>query len=116
MQWKMSNPLPPNSERDLDIYLEYGIIDQTSERIAVMRHDVEEEFSIWFKDVTRLATLLGTPPISTPRAPRSAQQMHRIMHQAHPQVNTTCATRQSRFVITRLQNFRGDSMLKAERV
>ncbi|XP_014666198.1 PREDICTED: A disintegrin and metalloproteinase with thrombospondin motifs 3-like [Priapulus caudatus] len=66
-------------KRDLDIYQAYRMIGQsrqTKDRISNMRQEVEEEFSIWFKDATRLATLLGISILS-PRAPRSAHQRHR---------------------------------------
>ncbi|XP_021358427.1 52 kDa repressor of the inhibitor of the protein kinase-like [Mizuhopecten yessoensis] len=64
-------------KRDLDIYQAYGMIDQTKARIVTLRKDIEEEFSVWFEDATRLATLVGIP-ISAPRAPKSARQLHRL--------------------------------------
>ncbi|XP_021375337.1 52 kDa repressor of the inhibitor of the protein kinase-like [Mizuhopecten yessoensis] len=64
-------------KRDLDIHQAYGMIDQTKARIVTLRKDIEEEFSVWFEDATRLATLVGIP-ISAPRAPKSARQLHRL--------------------------------------
>ena len=53
---------------DSDIYQTYSI-DQTRERMITMGQEMEEEHSVWYKDVTRLATLLGTS-ISAPGTPR----------------------------------------------
>ena len=52
------------------------MVDQTRERMITMRQEKEEEYSVWYKDVTHLVTLLGTS-ISAPRTPRSSRQMQR---------------------------------------
>ena len=47
-------------KRDLDIYQAYSMIDQTRERMIATRQEIEEEYStVWYKDGTRLATILG---------------------------------------------------------
>ena len=63
-------------KRDLDIYPTYSTIDQTRKRMITMRQEIEEGHNVWYKDVTRLVTLLGTS-ISAPRTPRSSRQMQR---------------------------------------
>ena len=63
-------------KRDLDIYQAYSMIDQTRERMITTRQEIEEEYSVWYKDATRLATFLGTS-ISVPGTPRSSRQMQR---------------------------------------
>ena len=63
-------------KRDLDIYQAYSMIDQTRERMITTRQEIEEEYSVWYKDATRLATFLGTS-ISAPGTPRSSRQMQR---------------------------------------
>lgn len=45
----------------------------------MMRHqEIEEEYSVWYKDATRLGTLLR-PTISAPRTPRSFRQIQRAI-------------------------------------
>ena len=63
-------------KRDLDIYQAYSMIDQTRERMITTRQEIEEEYSVWYTDATRLATFLGTS-ISAPGTPRSSRQMQR---------------------------------------
>ena len=63
-------------KRDLDIYQAYSMIDQTRERMITMRQEIEEEYSVWYKDATRLVILLGTS-ISAPGTHRSSRQMQR---------------------------------------
>ena len=63
-------------KRDLDIYQAYSMIDQTRERMITTRQEIEEEYSVWYTDATRLATLLGIS-ISAPGTPRSSRQMQR---------------------------------------
>ncbi|KAI0231814.1 hypothetical protein LSAT2_017827 [Lamellibrachia satsuma] len=50
------------------------MIDQNRARMITMRQEIEEEYSVWYKDVTRLPALLGTS-ISAPRTPRLSRQM-----------------------------------------
>ena len=63
-------------KRDLDIYQAYSMIDQTREQMITTRQGIEEEYSVWYKYATRLATFLGTS-ISAPRTPQSSRQMQR---------------------------------------
>ena len=44
--------------------------------MIMTRQEIEEEYSVWYKDATRLATFLGIS-ISTPGTPRSSRQMQR---------------------------------------
>ena len=64
-------------KRDLDIYQAYSMIDQTRERMITMRQDIEEEYSVWYKDATCLVILLGTS-IMAPGTTRSSRQMQRV--------------------------------------
>ena len=59
-------------KKDSDMYQAYNMIDQTRERMVTMRQKVEEEYNIWYKDVKRLATRLGTS-ISAPIVPADAK-------------------------------------------
>ena len=63
-------------KRDSDIYQSYSMIDQTRERMITTRQEIEEEYSDWYKDATRLATFLGIS-ISAPGTPQSSRQMQR---------------------------------------
>ena len=39
----------------------YNKVDQTRQRMSAMRDEIDQEYDVWYEDVSRLATIIGSP-------------------------------------------------------